>query len=103
MEEVLEQVKPLISNAQTLIKVRFIQLKAEDLPGWTDAHFESFVRDWLEKSVVDTDRLHKKDFSNSLQALINKSCIGENCDDILSVKLFSEFKNSVCLFLDFVQ
>jgi hypothetical protein len=49
------------------------------------------------------DRLHKKDYNGSLQSLISKSGTGETHPDSNHEKLFTEFKTSVCLYLDFVQ
>ena len=78
MKEILEQDNSFLSNAQTLTNINFILLKKDHLPQWTDSHFESFVRDWLRKSSVDLERLHKKDYNSSLQSIIDRSCIGEN-------------------------
>ena len=103
MEEYTEQVAIPLSIAQSLKNIRFIPLKPNNLPVWTDGNFESFVRNWLQQSAVEMDRLHKKDYNGSLQSLISKATNGDIQHDSQQEKLFTEFKTSVCLYLDFVQ
>jgi hypothetical protein len=103
MEEILDQVALPLSIAQSLKNIRFIPLKPNNLPVWTDGNFVSFVRNWLQQSAVEMDRLHKKDYNGSLQSLITKAGTGDAHPESNQEKLFTEFKISVCLYLDFVQ
>ena len=102
MVETSEQLSIPLPISKSIKNIRFRPLKPNNLPIWTDNNFEPFVRKWLEESAVEMDRLHKKDYNIALQSLVSKAFqkeIGEGN----SGETLSDFKTSVCLYLDFLQ